>query len=150
MGFLEAIGDEAQIKTAIKAIAPMPVSQVPVPRTHTPQPFVWQTRDPVSGALSGQPAHAQLLVNFVSLGHTPWYPLEQIASWGVKIAIYPGASSKTALQAFRSAFKLLKEETKDQVAELGMEPRGFFDVFGMEKQMALDAKAGGKAFANGA
>ncbi|OAA57991.1 Pyruvate/Phosphoenolpyruvate kinase [Niveomyces insectorum RCEF 264] len=91
-----------------------------------------------------------LLVNFVSNGKTPWYPPETISEWGVKIAIYPGAASKSVLHTIRRAYKYLKDTGMDDAQKQGLDPKGFFDVMGLQDEIEIDRRAGGAAFANGA
>ncbi|KAI1339092.1 Pyruvate/Phosphoenolpyruvate kinase-like domain-containing protein [Xylariaceae sp. FL0016] len=91
-----------------------------------------------------------LMVNFVSNGKTPWFSPETLGEWGVKLAIYPGAASKSVLHTIRRAYKYLKETGKDDAEAMGLDPRGFFDVMGLQDEMEIDRLAGGSAFTNGA
>lgn len=68
----------------------------------------------------------------------------------MQVAIYPGAASKSVLHTIRRAYKYLKETGKDDAEAMGLDPRGFFDVMGLQHEMEVDRRAGGVAFANGA
>ncbi|ETS86110.1 hypothetical protein PFICI_04135 [Pestalotiopsis fici W106-1] len=85
-----------------------------------------------------------LMINCVSLGKTPWFPPKKLAELG--LAIYPGAAGKTVIHAIRRSYKLLLEKGEDDAATMGLEPRGFFDVMGLQKEMEIDRLAGGNAF----
>ncbi|KAI1847514.1 hypothetical protein JX266_006366 [Neoarthrinium moseri] len=91
-----------------------------------------------------------LLINCVSLGKTPWFPPEKLGELGVKLAIYPGAAGKSVIHTIRRAYKLLMEKGEDDAAAMGLEPRGFFDVMGLQREMEIDRLAGGVAFGKGA
>ena len=112
---------------------------------------------------------SKLLVNCVSKGKTPWFPPETLGQWGVKVcisfyrdsivqlkltcrqlAIYPGAAGKSVLHTIRRAYKYLKETGKDDAEAMGLDPRGFFDVMGLQREMEIDRLAGGVAFSQGA
>lgn len=86
------------------------------------------------------------MVNCVSLGKTPWFPPATLGSWGVKLAIYPGAASKSVVHTIRRAYKYLLEEGKDDAEKMGLDPRGFFTVMGLQEEVELDKAAGGLAF----
>ncbi|KAJ5843418.1 Pyruvate/Phosphoenolpyruvate kinase [Penicillium rubens] len=91
-----------------------------------------------------------LMVNLVSNGKTPWFSPEELGEWGVKLAIYPGAAGKSVLHTIRRAYKYLMETGKDDAEAQGLEPKGFFDVMGLQREMEIDKLAGGESFANGA
>ncbi|KAK2751321.1 hypothetical protein FQN55_001056 [Onygenales sp. PD_40] len=91
-----------------------------------------------------------LMVNLVSLGKTPWFSPEQLGEWGVKLAIYPGAAGKSVLHTIRRAYKYLMETGKDDAEAQGLDPRGFFDVMGLQREMEIDRLAGGVSFTDGA
>ncbi|KAI0471000.1 Pyruvate/Phosphoenolpyruvate kinase-like domain-containing protein [Xylariaceae sp. FL0804] len=91
-----------------------------------------------------------LMINLVSQGKTPWFSPETLGEWGVKLAIYPGAASKSVVHTIRRAYKYLKETGKDDAAPMGLSPRGFFDVMGLQHEMEIDRLAGGTAFDGGA
>ncbi|KAF7539204.1 hypothetical protein G7054_g2353 [Neopestalotiopsis clavispora] len=82
-----------------------------------------------------------LMVNCVSLGKTPWFPPKKLAELGVKASTmhYQGKS-----------YKLLLDKGEDDAAAMGLEPRGFFDVMGLQREMEIDRLAGGNAFERGA
>jgi hypothetical protein len=42
------------------------------------------------------------------------------------------------------------ETGKDDAAAQGLDPKGFFDVMGLQREMEIDRLAGGVSFANGA
>lgn len=48
--------------------------------------------------------------------------------------------------AIRRSYKLIKDKGEDDAAKLGLDPRGFFNLMGMEKEMEIDRLAGGHAF----
>ncbi|KAL3486565.1 Pyruvate/Phosphoenolpyruvate kinase-like domain-containing protein [Aspergillus germanicus] len=91
-----------------------------------------------------------LMVNLVSNGKTPWFSPEQLGEWGVKLAIYPGAAGKSVLHTIRRAYKYLMETGKDDAAAQGLDPKGFFDVMGLQREMEIDRLAGGVSFKDGA
>ncbi|KAK7951626.1 uncharacterized protein PG986_007354 [Apiospora aurea] len=124
MGFLEAIETEEQIKKAVKVLAPMP-----------------KLTDWLCD---------KLMINFVSRGKTPWFPVETLGAWGVKLAIYPGQAAKSVLHTIREAYQCLRETGKDHAESKGLDPRGFFDIMGLEREMEIDRLAGGADFSHGA
>ncbi|KAK8056458.1 hypothetical protein PG993_001685 [Apiospora rasikravindrae] len=91
-----------------------------------------------------------LMINFVSRGKTPWFPVETLGAWGVKLAIYPGQAAKSVLHTIREAYQCLRETGKDHAEAKGLDPRGFFDIMGLEGEMEIDRLAGGADFSNGA
>ncbi|KAB8235268.1 uncharacterized protein BDW43DRAFT_309634 [Aspergillus alliaceus] len=84
-----------------------------------------------------------LMVNLVSNGKTAWFSLEQLGEWGVKLAIYPGVAGKSVLHTIRRAYKYLMETGKDDAATQGLDPKGFFDVMGLQRRWRLIACQGG-------
>jgi hypothetical protein len=68
----------------------------------------------------------------------------------MQLAIYPGAAGKSVLHTIRRAYKYLMETGKDDAEAQGLEPKGFFDVMGLQREMEIDKLAGGESFANGA
>lgn len=68
----------------------------------------------------------------------------------MQLAIYPGAAGKSVLHTVRRAYKFLRETGQDDAAAQGLEPRGFFDVMGLQAEMEIDRLAGGVAFKEGA
>ncbi|KAE8388072.1 Pyruvate/Phosphoenolpyruvate kinase-like domain-containing protein [Aspergillus alliaceus] len=84
-----------------------------------------------------------LMVNLVSNGKTAWFSLEQLGEWGVKLAVYPGAAGKSVLHTIRRAYKYLMETGKDDAATQGLDPKGFFDVMGLQRRWRLIACQGG-------
>lgn len=90
------------------------------------------------------------MINFVSRGKTPWFPVETLGEWGVKLAIYPGQAAKSVLHTIREAYQFLRETGKDHAEAKGLDPRGFFDIMGLEGEMEIDRLAGGADFSNGA
>ncbi|KAK8115131.1 oxaloacetate acetylhydrolase [Apiospora kogelbergensis] len=91
-----------------------------------------------------------LMINFVSRGKTPWFPVETLGTWGVKLAIYPGQAAKSVIHTIREAYQCLKETGQDHAEAKGLDPRGFFDIMGLEGEMDIDRRAGGADFLNGA
>ncbi|KAK7964954.1 hypothetical protein PG996_000684 [Apiospora saccharicola] len=91
-----------------------------------------------------------LMINFVSRGKMPWFPVESLGEWGVKLAIYPGQAAKSVLHTIREAYQFLRETGGDHAEAKGLDPRGFFDIMGLEGEMEIDRRAGGADFANGA
>jgi 2-methylisocitrate lyase-like PEP mutase family enzyme len=89
------------------------------------------------------------LVNCVTLGKTPWFPPATLGEWGVKIAIYPGAASKSVLHTIREAYGYLRDTGADHAEKMGVDPKGFFEVMGLQNEVELDKKAGGDAFGRG-
>ena len=82
----------------------------------------------------------------MSNGKTPWFPPHVLGEWGVKLAIYPGAASKSALHAIRKSYKFLKDTGKDDAEAMGLKPKGFFDVMGLQRAIEIDRLAGGSGF----
>ncbi|KAJ5188925.1 Pyruvate/Phosphoenolpyruvate kinase [Penicillium cf. griseofulvum] len=91
-----------------------------------------------------------LMVNLVSNGKTPWFSPEMLGEWGVKLAIYPGAAGKSVLHTIRRAYKYLMETGQDDAEAQGLDPKGFFDVMGLQREMEIDRLAGGVSFTHGA
>ncbi|KAK8049383.1 hypothetical protein PG994_011113 [Apiospora phragmitis] len=91
-----------------------------------------------------------IMINFVSRGKTPWFPVETLGAWGVKLAIYPGQAAKSVLQTIREAYQCLRETGKDHAEAKGLDPRGFFDIMGLEGEVEIDRLAGGVGFSQGA
>ncbi|KAK6215906.1 hypothetical protein LQW54_004086 [Pestalotiopsis sp. IQ-011] len=87
-----------------------------------------------------------LTINCVSLGKTPWFPPKKLAELGVKLTIYPSAAGRPVTHAVRRSYKLIKDKGEDDAAKLGLDPRGFFNLMGMEKEMEIYRLAGGHAF----
>jgi 2-methylisocitrate lyase-like PEP mutase family enzyme len=76
--------------------------------------------------------------------------MKELASWGVKLAIYPVVAGNPALHAIRASLQTLKETGKDDTQAGGYSPRDFFDVMGLKHEEEIDRLAGGQAFALGA
>ncbi|KAK7989386.1 cytochrome P450 oxidoreductase GliF [Apiospora arundinis] len=91
-----------------------------------------------------------LMINFVSRGKTPWFPVETLGAWGVKLAIYPGQAAKSVIHTIREAYQCLRDTGKDHAEAKGLDPRGFFDIMGLEGEIEIDKLAGGADFSNGA
>ncbi|RSH83781.1 hypothetical protein EHS25_005396 [Saitozyma podzolica] len=87
-----------------------------------------------------------LLINLIPNGTTPHYSLEEVAGMGVKLAIYPFVTCIPALHAMRDSLALLRKTGKDDTQSKGMQPRQFFDVMGLQHEMAVDRAVGGDAF----
>ncbi len=88
----------------------------------------------------------QCLVNLVPNGKTPCWTVDQLGSWGVKLAIYPVVASNPAINAIRESLELLKSTGKDESQAKGLSPRDFSNVMGLAKEEAIDRAAGGTAF----
>jgi hypothetical protein len=65
---------------------------------------------------------------------------------GVKLAIYPFVTCIPALHAMRDSLALLRKTGRDDTQSRGMQPRQFFDVMGLQHEMAVDRAVGGDAF----
>jgi hypothetical protein len=50
----------------------------------------------------------------------------------------------------RRAHKYLMETGKDDAEARGLDPKGFFDVIGLQREIEIDRLAGGVSFKNGA
>ncbi|KAM0753496.1 oxaloacetate acetylhydrolase [Meredithblackwellia eburnea MCA 4105] len=87
-----------------------------------------------------------LLINLLPNGTTPHFSLDEVREMGVKLAIYPFVTCIPALHAMRESLATLKATGKDDKQSRGMTPRGFFNVVGLEKSMAIDRLAGGTSF----
>ncbi|KAK8089261.1 hypothetical protein PG997_004222 [Apiospora hydei] len=66
------------------------------------------------------------------------------------LAIYPGQAAKSVLHTIKEAYQCLRETGKDHAEAKGLDPRGFFDIMGLEGEMEIDRLAGGADFSNGA
>ena len=88
------------------------------------------------------------MINLVSRGKTPWFSPETLGEWGVKLAIYPGAAGKSVVHTIRRAYQLLRDNV-DDAEEQGLDPKDFFELMGLRKEMEIDRLAGGMSFANG-
>jgi hypothetical protein len=66
------------------------------------------------------------------------------------LAIYPGAAGKSVLHMIRRAHKYLMETGKDDAEARGLDPKGVFDVIGLQREIEIDRLAGGVSFKNGA
>lgn len=97
-----------------------------------------------------QLSRAQCLVNLVPNGKTPCWTVSELASWGVKLAIYPVVAGNPALHAIRASFQTLKKTGKDEAQAGGYGPRDFFDVMGLKHEEEIDRLAGGQAFTSAA
>ncbi|KAL3457243.1 Pyruvate/Phosphoenolpyruvate kinase-like domain-containing protein [Aspergillus heterothallicus] len=73
-----------------------------------------------------------------------------LAPMPLMLAIYPGAAGKSVLHTIRRAYKYLMETGKDDAAAQGLDPRGFFDGMGLQREMEIDRLAGGVSFRDGA
>lgn len=54
------------------------------------------------------------------------------------------------LHTIRRAYKYLMETGKDDAEAQGLDPKGFFDVMGLQREIEIDRLAGGASFVNGA
>ncbi|CAP81076.1 Pc12g14490 [Penicillium rubens Wisconsin 54-1255] len=89
-----------------------------------------------------------LMVNLVSNGKTPWFSPEELGEWGVKVSSKIINCPRQALFNHNAARYLPRGCGK--VKAQGLEPKGFFDVMGLQREMEIDKLAGGESFANGA
>ncbi|KAJ6497577.1 Pyruvate/Phosphoenolpyruvate kinase-like domain-containing protein [Mycena sanguinolenta] len=87
-----------------------------------------------------------VLVNVISGGLTPSFTSKEAESMGAKIIIFSLVSCVPMLHAVRAAMKSLRETGTDFDSAQGMGPKEFFAVMGLHDVVALDSKAGGKAF----
>ena len=87
------------------------------------------------------------MINLVPNSKCPPYTLQEVASFGVKLAIYSAISANAALHAIRKAIQGLKETGKDDAQGQQWAPNDFFDLMRLDKEVILDQAAGGHAFA---
>ncbi|KAF9461508.1 oxaloacetate acetylhydrolase [Collybia nuda] len=87
-----------------------------------------------------------LLLNIVHGGSTPDFTVEDAKALGVKIAIFPLISAVPAIHGIRAALESLKTTGSDVPTALGMGPKQFFEVMGLEEVMKVDCQAGGVAY----
>ena len=130
MGFCEAISTPEQIRKAVEVLAPMPVS---------PQSTQSQS--------SAKWPYAQLMINLVPNSKCPPYTIDEVASFGVKLAIYSAISANAAMHAMRKAIQALKDTGRDDAQGEKWAPKDFFELMRLDKEVALDEAAGGRAFA---
>jgi hypothetical protein len=64
----------------------------------------------------------------------------------LQLAIYPGAAGKSVIHTIRRAYKYLKDTGQDDADAMGLDPRGFFDVMGLQHEIEIDQRAGGASF----
>ena len=104
-----------------------------------------ETRDQIEQTVKAI-APMPLLINLIPNGTTPHYSLDEVADMGVKLAIWPFVTCIPALHAIRESLEMLRKTGKDDAQSKGMQPRQFFNVVGLQKEMEVDRAAGGSAF----
>ena len=104
-----------------------------------------QTPEQVMQAVK-QLAPMPILINLIPNGRTPSWTIDEVASWGVKLAIYPFLAVTPAIHAVRAAYNALKATGKDEDQAQGYSPRDLFDVMGLAQEESIDKAAGGASF----
>lgn len=96
-------------------------------------------------------APTPVLFNSVAGGVTPDISVKEAQELGFKIMIFPALAMSPVVEAVTKSYKELKETGKPTVSEeakkLGV--KQIFSMCGLEREVAFDAKAGGKAYGRG-
>ena len=96
-------------------------------------------------------APTPVLLNSVPGGVTPDMSVEQARELGFKIVIYPALAMSPVVEAVSKSFSELRDTGKATVSEEAKKKgvKQIFSVCGLEREIAFDARAGGKAYDRG-
>ena len=96
-------------------------------------------------------APTPVLLNSVPGGVTPDMSVEEARELGFKVVIYPALAMSPVVEAVSKSFSELKNTGKATVSEEARKKgvKQIFSVCGLEREIAFDAKAGGKAYDQG-
>ena len=88
-------------------------------------------------------APGPMLLNLAANGKTPMLTVDEVRKLGFKLAIWPGALSRAAIVAMRSAARTFKETGTDAETSGGLGPGDVFEILGLSESMAIDSRARG-------
>jgi 2-methylisocitrate lyase-like PEP mutase family enzyme len=98
-----------------------------------------------------QLAPTPVLLNSVPGGLTPDMSVEEARQLGFKIIIYPTLAMSPVVEAVSKAYTELRKTGRASLSEeskrLGV--KQIFSLCGLEREVAFDAKAGGKTYDRG-
>ena len=96
-------------------------------------------------------APTPVLLNSVPGGVTPDMSVDEARELGFKIVIYPALAMSPVVEAVSKAFSELKDTGRATVTEDAKKKgvKQVFSICGLEREVAFDAKAGGKAYDRG-